>query len=145
MVEQRGVNVQGLVHWALQVNDLEESRRFYTDILGMEDGGPVGPTMRCVRFSGIDVLLCQRHEPVAAEHPRESQAHFAFRVSPEDFDRAVANMRAWGVDVRRPSGPPETIQGDVEHREDGVFRGRSFYFNDPSGNHLELHVPTGRG
>jgi catechol 2,3-dioxygenase-like lactoylglutathione lyase family enzyme len=145
MNEQRGVTVEGLVHWALPVNDLEESRRFYTEILGMADGGPVGPTMRCVRFGATDILLCKRPQPGAADQPRESQVHIAFRVSPQDFDRAAANMRAWGVAVKPPSGPAETIKGDVEHRTDGVFIGRSLYFNDPSGNRLELHDPARRG
>ena len=32
MAEQHGVTVQSLVHWALSVNDLEEARRFYTEV-----------------------------------------------------------------------------------------------------------------
>ena len=35
--QTQGVKVTGLTHWALPVNDLQESRRFYTQILGMED------------------------------------------------------------------------------------------------------------
>lgn len=143
MADQRGVTVQGLVHWALPVNDLEESRRFYTEILGMEDAGPVGPTMRCVCFGDVPVLLCKRGQAGAGEDSG-APVHFAFRVTPEDFDRAAANMRSWGVSVQRPSGPPDTIRGDVEHRTDGVFVGRSLYFNDPSGNRLEIHDPAGR-
>lgn len=144
MAQQRGVTVQGLVHWALPVNDLEESRRFYTEILGMEDAGPVGPTMRCVRVGEIDVLLCKRTQADESDGSGGAPVHFAFRVTPADFDRAAASMRAWGVPVQRPSGPPGTIKGDVEHRVDGVFVGRSLYFNDPSGNRLELHDPAGR-
>src|SRR5688572_17802842 len=113
MAEERGVKVQGLVHWSIPVNDLEESRRFYTEVLGMEDRGPVGAEMRCVRFGTTDVLLAQRREPAAVDGPRESPAHIAFRVSTEDFERAAANMRAWGVKVQVPAGPPDVIQGDV--------------------------------
>ena len=58
--QQRGVKVQGIVHWAIPVNDLEESRRFYTEVLGMVDRGPVGPQMRCVRFGETDILLSVR-------------------------------------------------------------------------------------
>ena len=74
MADQRGVKVQGLVHWALSVNDLQESRRFYTELLGMEDEGSVGPTMWCVRFGDIPVLLCKRSEPAPTDGPRESPA-----------------------------------------------------------------------
>ena len=141
MTEQRGVKVKGLVHWSLQVNDLEESRRFYTEVLGMEDRGPVGPGMRCVQFGDIKVLLCKLGEPKNPERAQESQAHVAFLVSNEDLERAAANLSSWGVAVQTPSGPPETIKGVVEYRRDGVFIGRSLYFDDPSGNRLELHNP----
>jgi len=134
--------VQGLVHWAISVNDLDESTRFYTDVLGMQDGGPVGPRMHCVTFGDTQVLLCRRDEAIDPDAPRNGSVHFAFRVSPQDFDRAAAHMREWGVNVQRPNGPPDTIKGDVEHRGDGTFVGRSLYFNDPSGNHLEIHDPA---
>jgi catechol 2,3-dioxygenase-like lactoylglutathione lyase family enzyme len=141
MTERQGVTVQGLVHWAIPVNDLEESARFYTTVLGMADGGPVGPRMHCVQFGDTQVLLCRRPEAAQSHEP----IHIAFRVDEADFDRAAKHMREWGVDVQRPSGPPETIRGDVEHRGDGTFVGRSLYFNDPSGNRLELHDPAPRG
>jgi len=141
MAEGRGVKVKGLVHWAIPVNDLEESRRFYTEVLGMEDRGPVGSDMRCVQFADTKVLLCRRDEPAPVNGPRESPQHLAFLVSTEDFDRAATNMRSWGVAVQRPSGPPDTMRGDAEYRRQGVFVGRSLYFNDPSGNRLEIHDP----
>jgi catechol 2,3-dioxygenase-like lactoylglutathione lyase family enzyme len=140
MTEPRGVTVQDLVHWAIQVNDLEESLRFYTEVLGMADGGPVGPEMRCVRFGDTRILLCRRRQPVPADAERESPAHIAFRVSAEDFERAVAHMREWGVAVKPPAASPTHVRGDVEYRREGVFVGRSLYFNDPSGNRLELLV-----
>ena len=142
MAERAGITVQGLVHWAIPVNDLEESRRFYTGVLGMEDRGPVGANMRCVRFGETDVLLCRREQAQDPSAPRSDSVHIAFRVSTEDFERATAHMREWGVDVKRPNGPLDTIQGDVEHRRVGVFTGRSLYFNDPSGNRLELNVTS---
>ncbi len=142
MTDNAGVTVQGLVHWAIGVNDLEESRRFYTQVLGMQDGGPVGGGMHCVCFGDTKVLLCRKETP-DANPQRNGSVHLAFRVTTEDFDRAAGHMREWGVDVVAPSGPPGTIQGDVEHREEGVFVGRSLYFHDPSGNRLEIHEPHG--
>jgi len=144
MAERQGVTVKGLVHWAIPVNDLEESRRFYTEVLGMEDGGPVGDRMRCVRFDGTEVLLCRRDQPDDPNAARNGSTHIAFLVDKDDFDRAAMHMREWGVDVQRPSGPPATINGDVEHRGEGTFVGRSLYFNDPSGNRLEIHDPAPR-
>jgi len=140
MSDERGVSVKGLVHWAIPVDDLEESQRFYTEVLGMEYRGPVGPEMRCVQFGDTKVLLCRRYQTAEASS-RQSPQHLAFLVGTEDFDRAAENMRSWGVAVQRPSGPPDTIRGDVEFRREGVFVGRSLYFDDPSGNRLEIHDP----
>jgi len=138
MTEQTGVKVQSLTHWAIPVNDLEESRRFYTQILGMDDRGPVGDRMRCVGFGETQVLLCKRGQapPPGYREP----IHLAFRVSDADLERAAIDMREWGVDVQPPANADE-MRGDVEYRREGVFVGRSLYFNDPSGNRLELHAP----
>jgi catechol 2,3-dioxygenase-like lactoylglutathione lyase family enzyme len=144
MNERQGVTVQGVIHWAIPVNDLDESARFYTTVLGMEDAGPVGPRMHCVKFGGAEVLLCRHENRAEGSQDSSGSIHIAFRVEPADFDRAAAHMREWGVDVRRPSGTPDTIKGDVEHRGEGTYVGRSLYFNDPSGNRLEIHDPAPR-
>jgi catechol 2,3-dioxygenase-like lactoylglutathione lyase family enzyme len=138
MAAQNGVKVQGIVHWAIPVNDLEESRRFYTEVLGMEDRGPVGPLMRCVRFGDTDILLSVRPQPLPVDVNRDGPTHISFRVSTEDFERAVAHMREWGVEVKPEFGSRDHLKGDVEYRHQGVFVGRSLYFIDPSGNRLEV-------
>ncbi len=143
MSEQRGVKVQGLTHWAIPVNDLEESRRFYTEILGMEDRGPVGPVMHCVGFGDTNILLSVRPTPVPRVEDRDGLTHIAFRVRGEDMDRAIAGLRAWGVQVTPEfDGGTAERRGDVEIRRVGVFTGRSLYFLDPSGNQLELNDPN---
>ena len=141
MSEQRGVNITGLAHWAIRVNDLEESRRFYTEILGMEDRGPVGEHFHCVRFGGMDLLLTLQPEGLKVHRDRRDRTHIALRLSDEDFDRAARHMREWGVTVV-PEEALNELQGDVEIRRRGVFVGRSFYILDPSGNRLELYSPT---
>ena len=142
--QQRGVKVTGIVHWAIPVNDLEESRRFYTEVLGMVDRGPVGPEMRCVRFGETDILLSVRPKPLPRDIERDGPTHISFRVSTEDFERAAAHMREWGVEVKPEIAHQASLKGDVEYRREGVFVGRSLYFLDPSGNRLEVfdsHFP----
>ena len=141
MIEQRGVKITGLAHWAIRVNDLEESRRFYTEILGMEDGGPVGDHFHCVRFGGLDLLLTLQPEELKVEYHREDRTHVALRLSDADFDRAATQMREWGVRVM-PEEARGELRGDVEIRRRGTFVGRSLYIMDPSGNRLELYSPT---
>jgi catechol 2,3-dioxygenase-like lactoylglutathione lyase family enzyme len=141
MAQQRGVKVTGLVHWAIRVNDLEESRRFYTEVLGMEDGGPVGDHFHCVRFGDTNLLLTQQPEGLRVSYNPADRTHIAFRVSEEDFERAARHAREWGVTVV-PEAAIGPLDGDVEIRRRGVFVGRSFYMLDPSGNRIELYSPT---
>ncbi len=141
MIARRGVKVTGLTHWSIRVNDLEESRRFYTEILGMEDGGPVGDHFHCVRFGDTNLLLTLVPESMRVSYRPEDRTHFAFRVSEEDFDRAAHHAREWGVTVV-PEAAINALDGDVEIRRRGVFVGRSFYLLDPSGNRIELYSPT---
>jgi len=141
MIEQRGVKVTGLVHWAIRVNDLQESRRFYTELLGMEDGGPVGDHFHCVRFGDMDLLLTLQPESLRVSYRPQDRTHIALRLSDEDFERAAKHLRDWGVTVM-PDAAIGPLDGDVEIRRRGTFVGRSLYFLDPSGNRLELYSPT---
>jgi catechol 2,3-dioxygenase-like lactoylglutathione lyase family enzyme len=141
MLTQQGVKVTGLTHWSLRVNDLEASRRFYTEILGMEDGGPVGDHFHCVRFAGTNLLLTLMPQGLQVSYRPEDRTHFAFSVSEEDFQRAARHAREWGVTVV-PEAAINELDGDVEIRRRGTFVGRSFYMLDPSGNRIELYVPT---
>lgn len=58
----------------------------------------------------------------APKHP-----HIGIDVAPEEFDAWAARLREHGVEVDGPRrlGPPDQA---------------SLYFDDPSGNHLELHT-----
>jgi len=141
MIGQRGVKVTGLVHWAIRVNDLEESRRFYTELLGMEDRGPVGDHFHCVRFGDMDLLLTLQPDSLQVSYRPEDRTHIALRLSDEDFDRAAQHLRDWGVTVM-PDAAIGPLEGDIEIRRRGVFVGRSLYLLDPSGNRLELYSPT---
>jgi len=33
------IKVEGVTHWSIPVNDLEESEKFYSEILGLENRG----------------------------------------------------------------------------------------------------------
>ncbi len=129
------VNPTGVVHFSLPVNDLEESLRFYTEVLGLKFRGNVGPNGRCVMAGDVNIILVERAEKVPPDLPhRQNTAlcHQAFQVSSEDFDRALEGFSEHGV----------KIDGEVEWRRSGTFNGRSVYFFDPSGNRLELNDPN---
>jgi len=129
------VNAVGLVHFSLPANDVEESLRFYTDILGMNFRGNVGPNGRCVVAGDVNVILVGREKPRPTDEMHQqngSLCHQAFTVSSEDFDRALESFMEHGV----------RIDGEVEWRKTGTFNGRSLYFFDPTGNRLEINDPN---
>jgi len=133
----------GVLHWAIPVNDLEVSKQFYADVLGLRYRDNLGPDMVCMACADPpqNILLCKR--PAARESTREvvGGSHYAFVVSPEDFDRAVKNLKNWVGKIIMPDTPERPghwQEGEVEFRRVKFFQGRSMYFPDPSGNTLEI-------
>jgi catechol 2,3-dioxygenase-like lactoylglutathione lyase family enzyme len=127
------LNVQGVVHWSIPVNDLEESENFYGALLGLEAKGRLGNSrMSCFKAGDHYILLCARKEPLVRTPQQDNRLHHAFRVTPEMFERGCKVFHQKGVRIAEP----------IVYREKGHFTGRELYFLDPSGNMLELCDPT---
>jgi glyoxylase I family protein len=114
------MHLKGIHHVSLNVKDVDVSRLFYVEQLGMEelerpDLGFPGLWLRSgnqeVHLLGID----------SGSPPREQ--HFAFLV--EDLDAALADLAAKGVSCSDPS--------DIG----GVCR--QAFTQDPSGNLIEFN------
>jgi glyoxylase I family protein len=115
------VRASGVHHVSINVSDVDEAVRFYTEVLGL--------TVRGDRpdfgFGGawLDVGGQQVHL-IESPVPQELGQHFAVLV--DDLDAAVADLRADGVEVSDPSP---------------VGTSRQSFVTDPSGNLVELHQP----
>ncbi len=126
------IKVQGVTHWSIPVNDLEESERFYGETLGLENKGRLpGGSMVCFAVDGNNILLCQRREPVLGRSEVDAPLHHSFTVDPSCFEDSVRQLHGQGVYI-----------DSLVYRERGFFTGRELYFNDPSGNRLELRDAT---
>ena len=126
------LKIDGVTHWSIPVNDLQEAERFYGDVLGLQSEGRLGNSrMSCFTVGGHSILLCQRREPVVRTPEQDNRLHHSFTVSPEVFERACRLFRDTGVPIV-----------DLIYREQGFFPGRELYFLDPSGNLLELRDAT---
>ncbi len=122
------LSIQGITHWAIPVNNMEESVRFYGDILGLENRGQLGRSnMTCFGLGDTNILLCERKVPVDDIADRDDGVHYSFNVSPQDLYEACKLFEREKVPVV-----------DLHYREGGHFPGRELYFLDPSGNRLEL-------
>lgn len=116
----------GFSHASLPCRDLEQSKRFYTQVLGGELVHDVKGFAE-VRVAGIIVGLSEQPGGWTgrdAEYP-----HHAFFIEPEDF----LPMKEWldrnGVKTHQP------------WTRDGV-KGL-MYFRDPSGNLFEMYCQKG--
>ena len=125
------LKIEGVTHWSIPVNNLEESERFYGDLLGLNAGGRLGnDIMSCFSVGENNILLCEVEHPAEAGQT-DQRVHHAFTVSPETFEQACKVFQEQSVPVV-----------GLTYRAQGVFTGRELYFLDPSGNRLELRDPT---
>jgi extradiol dioxygenase family protein len=130
-----GFTIAGITHWSIGVNDLDESDRFYRDVLGLQFRGRLsGGDMSAYQVGGIDFLLCARHEPLRRSQEQEHPVHTAFRLEPEEWEKAARTLHDLGIPLAEP----------VFYREKGFFPGRELFVLDPSGNRIELSDLTWR-
>lgn len=124
------IRPERLAHVVIKVRDLERSRKFYTEVLGMQVMKDV-PEIRAVFLANHardhhELALFQVGADAAA--PRREHvglAHIAFRLrSTEDLEAAYRELKAKQVPVHFT----------VNH---GVTK--SVYFRDPDGHELEVY------
>ena len=130
-----------LQHCGLVVEDLEQSKRFYGDFLGMEEV-PRSPTFTFAgawfRSAGTEIHVIQARDTTAvAGFPDPGRGentglatHFAFEV--DDLEAMVAKAEKMGV----------PIVGGPMGRGDGVHQ---LYLHDPDRYLVELFQWVDRG
>jgi catechol 2,3-dioxygenase-like lactoylglutathione lyase family enzyme len=124
--DARPVKPTGILHFTLSVSDLARAREFYEDVVGATywRQNDTAVFMRC----GTQYFVLSRsgyHIP--QNRDRDTLIHHAFMFRSDDFDAALANVEAHGVEV--------LLYEDKGHRS---FTGRHAYFHDPDGNAIEF-------
>jgi glyoxylase I family protein len=111
----------GLHHVSINVGDVPRARAFYVDVLGLverDDRPDFAFAGAWLDAGGQQVHLIEGTAPPALGQ------HLALQVA--DIDRAVADVRAAGVEVSDPKP---------------VGTGRQAFLADPDGNGVELNQP----
>ncbi len=123
----------GLRHVALNVNKLEETVKFYTDILGMTVEWQPDPD-NVYLSSGQDNLALHRATEEFLTATPQRLDHIGFILAnADDVDKWYAFMRARNVPI---------VKAPRTHR-DGA---RSFYCQDPDRNTVQMiyHPPLAK-
>jgi predicted enzyme related to lactoylglutathione lyase len=116
--------VKSIRSWNVNAERLDETVRFYRDLLGASEGNTMtinGATVAHIELGNLTLGIFD-----ASAGPRPGVPHHTFSISwPGEADDVVKQLEAQGVKV----------DGVRVHREDS---GYSIYLDDPCGNRIEL-------
>ena len=126
--------MQNLFHLAFPVKDLEESRRFYGEVLGCEEGRSSDAWIDFNLF-GHQIVAHLAPEEAGVRAVNDVDAdhvpvpHFGIVLPPEDFQKLAERLKAKGV--RFVIEPKTRFKGEIGEQA-------TMFFLDPSGNALEF-------
>ena len=114
------IKTTGIDHVVLWVSDLERSKRFYIDLLGMKVHHE--SDWQSFLWSGGEqqVALFEQRDGSPVKTGAELN-HMALRVEPASYEDVQARLEQEGIEVSGRPGNPECI-----------------YFHDPDGHRLQL-------
>jgi len=132
------LHIRALNHATIPVRDRYKAARFYVAVLGGEvhhESAPDRVQKGLARSLQVGVRLCPGLEIDLFEQDygqpawNQSHPHHAFEVPAEDLGKWAGHFRKWKVPFVGPMTRGGTGSAEI-------------YFNDPDGNHLELHCSS---
>ena len=113
------IKTTGIDHVVLWVSDLERSKKFYIDLLGMTVHAE-NDWQLFLWCGEQQVALFQRQDGAAVKTGAELN-HMALRMEPTSYTEVKERLEDEGIEVSGRTGDPTCI-----------------YFNDPDGHRLQL-------
>ena len=120
------IRTKGILHFTIGVRDHIAAAKFYADVLSCNHirSSDRYSFMEC---GGSFFVLAKIPHHVNPNNPGEDAHHHAFMVDEDEFDRAMAVLKARNI---------ETFKYTSEGHH--TFPGRHAYFHDSDGNCLEI-------
>jgi catechol 2,3-dioxygenase-like lactoylglutathione lyase family enzyme len=133
----KAIEIRGLDHVVLRVEDLARSLRFYVELLGCVEerrSDALGLVQlragtHLIDLVVVDSPLGKLGGPAAAAEARNLD-HFAVQLASFDTDAIAERLSSFGYEP-----------GDVAQRYGALGMGPSMYVKDPDGNVVELKGP----
>ncbi len=117
-------DIAHLAHVELLTPKLEESRRFFVDVMGMYESGREGDS---IYLRGWDDY--EHHSLQLTASPKAGLGHYAFRTtSPQALQRRVESVAQTGL--------------GIGWKDDSVGHGPAYCFVTPDGHHMEIYYET---
>ena len=117
------LQVTGIDHVVLYVKALANSRKFYTEFLGMEVEHE--SSWQCFLRCGGQMVALFEAEDGTEIHAGDEMNHMALRLKSGEYEKVKALLEGAGIKVSGRRGDPRCI-----------------YFSDPDGHRLQLLTPA---
>ena len=122
-----------LNHTIVHARDKRASAEFLSQVLGLPSPVPFGPFLGVQTGNEVTLDFLETDEEIQTQH-------YAFLVTEAEFDEIFARIKSRKLPYW--ADPGRRQQNEINTRD----RGRGVYFEDPSGNLLEILTrPYGSG
>jgi len=119
------MQLEGIDHVAIGVRDVEQSAKWYVEVLGFErlhEGMWNGVPTFIGKGNTAIALFPASHEAKSSAHREIRMLHLAFRATRDNFLAAQQELKTRGIKF-------EFQNHEISH---------SIYFSDPDGHQLEI-------
>ena len=102
--------IRGLDHVNISTTKLAETKAFFIDVLGLEDGWrpPLSFDGAWLYANGRDVVHLAERKQAPRPSSRSALDHFAFDIS--DYDEALRRVKATGFKFYELTGPGTSVK-----------------------------------
>ena len=122
-----------LNHTIVHARDKRASAEFLSQVLGLPSPVPFGPFLGVQTGNEVTLDFLETDEEIQTQH-------YAFLVTEAEFDEIFARIKSRNLPYW--ADPGRRQRNEINTRD----RGRGVYFEDPSGNLLEILTrPYGSG